>query len=145
MKNAFSFQPLARFSLLSAVVLLIANPFVPAQVHAYLSSLPLALAGLGYIFLQIGVKPARRVLLKRLVLAAAFLLWAVVQLLPAGRTAVFLGDIVIAAYVLDLFWMMQDQQEGLRPATTPAPAEPGQSRSDTHERTARIVAGSCAD
>jgi hypothetical protein len=37
-------------------------------------------------------------------------LWAVVQVLPSGRLAVFLGDTVIAAYVLDLFWMMQDQR-----------------------------------
>lgn len=44
-----------------------------------------------------------------MVLAAAFLLWAVVQLLSPGRLAVFLGDAVIAAFVLDLFWIVQDQ------------------------------------
>ena len=80
--------------------------------HAWISSLPLALAGLGYTLLQIRLKPSRRLLLKRLLLAAAFLLWAVVQLLPFGKLAVFLGDAVIAAYVLDLFWMMQDQRHG---------------------------------
>ena len=100
---------LAKYALLGAGVLLVLNPFVPARVHAYLSSLPLALAGLGYVLLQIRLKPPRRILWKRLVLAAAFLLWAVVQLLTPGRLAVFLGDVVIAAYVLDLFWMMQDQ------------------------------------
>ena len=88
------------------------SAFVPAQTHAYISSLPLALAGLGYTLLQFRVKPSPRLLLKRLLLAAAFLLWAAVQLLPAGRLSVFLGDAVIAAYVLDLFWMMRDQQRG---------------------------------
>jgi hypothetical protein len=100
---------LGKVSLLAAAVLLAVNPFVSAARHAYISSLPLALAGLGYCLLQIRLKPSRRLLLKRLVLAGAFLLWAVVQLLPSGRVAVFFGDAVIAAYVLDLFWIMQDQ------------------------------------
>jgi hypothetical protein len=100
---------LAKCSLLGAGVLLAANQFVPAEVHTYLSSFPLALAGLGYTLLQIHLKPPRPALLKRLVLAAAFLLWAVVQLLSPGRLAVFLGDTVIAAYVLDLYWIMLDQ------------------------------------
>ena len=85
---------------------------VPPQTHAWISSLPLGLAGLGYTLLQFRLRPGRRLLLKRLLLAAAFLLWAVVQLLPEGRLSVFLGDAVIAAYVLDLFWMMRDQQRG---------------------------------
>jgi hypothetical protein len=85
---------------------------VPAEVHAYVSSIPLALAGLAYAILQIQLKPRRAILLKRLVLAGAFLLWSVVQLLPSGPLAVFLGDTVIAAYVLDLFWVMQDQGQG---------------------------------
>jgi len=100
----------AKCSLLGAGVLLVANQFVPAEVHPYLSSFPLALAGLGYTLLQIQLKPPRPALIKRLVLATAFLLWAVVQLLSPGRLAVFLGDMVIAAYVLDLYWMTQDQR-----------------------------------
>jgi hypothetical protein len=111
MNNPLVVLVLARCALLGAGVLLMVNQFVPAEVHAYLSSLPLALAGLGYTLLQIHLKPPRRTLLKRLVLATTFLLWAVVQLLSPGRLAVFLGDAVIAAYVLDLFWMMQDQQQ----------------------------------
>jgi len=103
---------LAKLSLLAAGVLLVANPFVPSQTHIWISSLPLALAGLGYILLQLRLKPARHIFLRRLLLAAAFLLWAVVQWLPPGRLGVFLGDAVIAAYVLDLFWMMQDQRRG---------------------------------
>jgi hypothetical protein len=111
MKTSFFVPILARCALLAAGVLLVANPFVPAVVHAYLSSAPLALAGLGYMLLQIDLKPPRPALVKRLVLAGAFLLWAVVQLLSPGRLAVFLGDGVIAAYVVDLFWIMQDQRQ----------------------------------
>ena len=103
---------LARLSLLAAGILLVANQFVTTENHAYLSSLPLALAGIGYALLQIQLKPPVRTLLKRLLLAAAFVLWAVDQLLPDGRTAVFIGDVVIAAYVADLFWMIRDQQRG---------------------------------
>jgi uncharacterized membrane protein HdeD (DUF308 family) len=111
MKKPLVISILAKCALLAAGALVMVNPFVPAEVHAWLSSCPLALAGLGYILLQIHLKPSRTTLLKRLVLAGAFLLWAVVQLLPSGRLTVFLGDAVIAAYVLDLFWMMQDQRQ----------------------------------
>lgn len=103
---------LAKCALLCAGILLAADQFVPAGIHPYLSSFPLALAGVGYTLLQIHLKPPGPTLLKRMVLAAAFIVWAVVQLLAPGRLAVFLGDAVVAAYVLDLFWIMQDQ--GLR-------------------------------
>ena len=109
MKNSVLVWILAKCALVAAGLLLVANQFVNAGAHAYISSLPLALIGVGYMLLQIELKPRRPVLLKRLVLAGAFLLWAVVQLLPSGPLAVFLGDTVIAAYVLDLFWVMQDQ------------------------------------
>ncbi len=108
---------LGKCALLAAGVLLLTSAFVPAEVHAYVSSLPLALAGLAYALLQIHLKPRRAILLQRLLLAGAFLLWAVVQLLPSGPVALFLGDIVIAAYVLDLYWIMQDQ--GQREVTLP--------------------------
>ena len=105
---------MAKCALLGALILLMLNQFVPADVHAWLSSIPLALVGAGYILLQIHLRPSREILLKRLVLAMAFLFWAVDQLLPSGRLAVFIGDAVIGAYVLDLFWMMQDQKENSR-------------------------------
>ncbi len=103
---------LAKLSLLAAGILLLASPFVGTGMHPYLSSLPLALAGIGYALLQIQLKPPVRTLLKRLLLAAAFVLWAIDQLLPDGRLAIVIGDVVIAAYVADLFWMIRDQQQG---------------------------------
>jgi len=114
--------PLARsamiLALLFAAVLLVSNiPAIPsavgisAPVHTYFGSAALALAGIGYALLQIALRPSRQTLLKRLLLAATFVAWAVDQLLPAGPIAVLVGDAVIAAYVLDLFWITQEQRE----------------------------------
>lgn len=107
---------LARFSLIAAGVLLLANPFVPLELHGWLSAAPLLLAGAGYGLLQIRLNPPRGELLKRLLLAAAFIGWGIDQLLPAGRASLFLGDAVIAAYVLDLFWIAATQQRNEAPA-----------------------------
>lgn len=82
---------------------------LPDRLHIYLSSLPLAIAGMGYAVVQWQARPRMRTLLKRLLLAGTFVLWAVDQLLPAGRAATFLGDVVIAAYVLDVYWLTQEQ------------------------------------
>ncbi len=71
----------------------------------------MALIGVAYIVLQIRVKPNRRILLKRMFLAGTFILWAIDQLLPSGRLAMSIGDAVVAAYVLDLFWMIQEQEQ----------------------------------
>jgi hypothetical protein len=93
-----------------AVVLLLSNlPFVPVRLHVTLSALPLALAGFTYAALVLRLRPARRTLLKRLLLAATFVIWAVDQLLPPGHLATFIGDVVIAAYVLDLYWLIEEQ------------------------------------
>jgi hypothetical protein len=93
---------------------------IPEQAHAYLSSLPLALAGIGYALLQISLRPARGLMLKRLLLAATFVGWAVDQVLPAGRAAVIIGDGVITAYVLDLYWIMQEQIGGAQVPARPS-------------------------
>lgn len=112
---------LARLSVLTAGALLLASIFMPAssqtRLHPWISALPLALAGMGYALFQLQLRPSRAVLLKRLLLAAAFLFWAIDQLMPAGRVAVFIGDAVIAVYVLDLFWMLGDQQKERMPGS----------------------------
>jgi hypothetical protein len=95
--------------MLSGVLLLSNLPFVPSEIHSYLSAAPLALAGIGYAVLQFRVKPARSILLKRLLLAATFITWAADQVLPPGRLATVIGDAVIAMYVLDLYWLVQEQ------------------------------------
>ncbi len=106
-------------------LLLLSNLYsIPDKLHGSLSSLPLALAGIAYAILQIRVAPPRETLLKRLLIAATFVMWAIDQLLPAGRLATLIGDVVIVAYVLDLFWLSQEQTLALETtadsAETPA-------------------------
>jgi len=93
-----------------AGLLLLSNvPLISNTLHSYLSSVPLAVAGIGYAILQLRAGPPRGTLFKRLLLAATFVIWAVDQLLPPGRVATLIGDVVIAAYVLDLYWITQEQ------------------------------------
>jgi hypothetical protein len=104
------FRIVAVLAVLLAGVLLLSNlSLAPDGLHGYLSAMPLALAGIGYAALQIRLKPARGTLLKRLLLAATFVIWAVDQLLPPGRVATVVGDVVIAAYVVDLYWLVREQ------------------------------------
>lgn len=98
------------FALIFAGILVLSNlPYIPARLHAFLSSLPLALAGVAYAILQFRMRPSYGTLLKRLLLAATFITWAIDQLLDSGKLATFTGDVVIAAYVLDLYWLIQEQ------------------------------------
>jgi hypothetical protein len=100
---------LATAAVMSSVALLIASVVVSADFHSYLSSVPLALAGITYAVHQLRLRLSRTMLIKRLVLAAAFVGWAVDQLLPAGPVAVLLGDAVIFGFVLDVAWLIRDQ------------------------------------
>jgi len=98
-----------------AGLLLLSNvPLISNTLHSYLSAIPLALAGIGYATLQLRAGPPRGTLFKRLLLAATFVIWAVDQLLPPGRLATLIGDLVIAAYVLDLFWLSQEQTSAIK-------------------------------
>jgi hypothetical protein len=108
--NTSRVRSLMLIALACAGMLLLSNlPDISTRQHAYLSSVPLALAGIGYAILQFRVRPPRATLLKRLLMAATFVVWAADQLLPPGPLARFIGDIVIAAYVLDLYWLTQEQ------------------------------------
>jgi hypothetical protein len=103
-------QVLLMVALTLAGILLFSDlPNLPNQLHAYLSSLALATAGVGYGVLQLLRRPPLGTMLKRLLLAATFVLWAIDQLLPAGKVATLIGDVVIAAYILDLYWLIQEQ------------------------------------
>jgi hypothetical protein len=103
---------LTKGSLLCSVLLLLSNLQFPlTRAHIWLSSLALALVGVAYALLQIRLRPRRGVLLKRLLLASTFLLWSIDQLLSPGHLATVLGDVVVSAYVLDLFWIIQEQEE----------------------------------
>jgi len=60
--------------------------------------------GLSFAIAQPIVRPRRLELLKNLLLAATFLLWGAVQLMPQNLVSKKLGDVVIALYVTDLAW-----------------------------------------
>jgi hypothetical protein len=72
---------------------------------AAISAAPLLLVGTSFLFVQPLLRPRRVELLKNVILAAAFLLWGVVQLMPQGTLSLRLGNVVIVLYVLDLAWM----------------------------------------
>jgi hypothetical protein len=102
---------LAACALLCSTLLLLSNVrLTSTSVHTLLSSLPLALIGIAYAVLQIRSKPDAATLAKRLLLAGTFILWAIDQFLPPGRLATVVGDFVVSAYVIDLYWIIQEQR-----------------------------------
>jgi hypothetical protein len=104
---------LAACAVVSSVLLLLSNVrLTSTPVHTVLSSAPLALIGIAYAALQIRLKPDPVTLAKRLLLAGTFILWAVDQFLPPGRLATVIGDFVVSAYVVDLYWIIQEQRNG---------------------------------
>jgi hypothetical protein len=99
---------LAVLALAASVGLLVGdagNGGLPRVWSAAISAAPLLLVGTSFLFVQPLLRPRRLELLKNLMLAATFLLWGAVQLMPQNTLAVRLGNLVIALYVLDLAWM----------------------------------------
>jgi hypothetical protein len=102
------------FSLVAVIasVLLLANDAFPSFLplkHSETSALPLLLIGAAYVCLQPVVRPGVWELAKRLLLALAFILWGFVQLLPENEITAVLGDLVIALFVVDLFWIVRGE------------------------------------
>jgi hypothetical protein len=99
----------------SGLVLLVTDalhdlwPIFNPLAHAPTSALPLLLIGLAALGFQAIIRPALLDLLKAMIVSAAFILWGIDQMLPAGRMATTLGDLVIVLYVIDLGWMMADR------------------------------------
>ncbi len=97
-------------SLLGCTLLLVFD-FFPTLLsfitHGPVSALPLLLIGIAYLGLQVMLRPSPIELFKRIMLAAAFILWGIDQLLPMGPVATTLGDIVIVLYIIDLAMMMR--------------------------------------
>jgi hypothetical protein len=69
------------------------------------SAAPLLLVGTSFLFVQPVLRPRLVELLKNVLLAATFLLWGIVELMPQNAMSIRLGDVVIALYVLDLAWI----------------------------------------
>ncbi len=75
----------------------------PARAHDVLGALPLGSIAVAYLVHQAIRRPAPMELLKAIMLAAAFVLWAANQLWPARRQATLFNDLAIALFVLDVF------------------------------------------
>ena len=69
---------------------------------AAISASPLLLVGTAFLIMQPLVRPDWKELVKNLLLAATFLLWGAIQLMPRNAISKWLGNVVIALYVLDL-------------------------------------------
>lgn len=93
----------ASIALLSDTAKLGLHSILPA---AALPAAPLLLVGTSFLIMQPIARPRLTELLKNALLAATFLLWGTIQLLPQSATSVRLGNVVIALYVLDLAWVV---------------------------------------
>jgi hypothetical protein len=80
---------------------------MPREVPAHvISAAPLLLIGISFLIFQPVLRPPGTILLKNAVLAAAFILWGVVQLMERNALSKRLGNVVIVLYVLDLAWVI---------------------------------------
>jgi hypothetical protein len=96
-------------ALAAGVILLTRDVFLAGLPHAPVSAAPLLLIGAAYLGFQVLLRPKPLDLFKALIVSSAFIFWGVDQLLPVGRVATTLGDVVITLYVLDFGWMMIDR------------------------------------
>jgi hypothetical protein len=71
-----------------------------------ISAASLLLIGVSFLLVQAIQRPSLIELLKNALLAGAFLLWGVVQLMRQSDLSKKLGDVVIALYVVDLAWVV---------------------------------------
>jgi hypothetical protein len=97
------------FTLISVAALLAwdVNPkMFPTTAHGVLAACPLATIAVAYLVYQSAHRPAPMELVKAIMLASAFLLWAANQFWPDLREATLFNDIAIALFVLDVFLVM---------------------------------------
>jgi FtsH-binding integral membrane protein len=98
---------LALLALVAGTILLLraGNPPVGIPAAA-ISAAPLLLVGAAFLILQPVLRPQPSELLKNVLLAATFLLWGLLQFLPQNALSAWLGNLVIALYVVDLAWVI---------------------------------------
>lgn len=95
---------------LAAVAVLLAwdvSPHLfPARSHDFLGAFSLSMIAVAYLVYQVAHRPPLKELAKAVMLAVAFLFWAVNQLFPNLPQATLFNDIAIALFVLDVFLVM---------------------------------------
>jgi hypothetical protein len=100
---------LAALALVAGIGLLLGDAKIwtpPGLPAAVISAAPLLLVGASFLVMQPIIRPRLMELLKNALLAATFLLWGSIQLMPQSATSIRLGNVVIALYVLDLAWVV---------------------------------------
>ena len=86
-----------------------AYPTLAARLsHSRASAAPLILIGLAYLSLATFARAGFFEFIKRALLASAFILWGIDQLMTAGPLSKLIGDVVITLYVFDLSLMIRD-------------------------------------
>jgi hypothetical protein len=68
------------------------------------SAAPLLSGGIAFLILQLIIRARLKDLLKNVLLAATFILWGIVQLIPQNFLSIRLGNVVVPLFVLDLAW-----------------------------------------
>lgn len=79
---------------------------LPGHTVTAISAAPLLLVGISFLFIQPVIRPRSAELVKNLLLAATFLLWGAIQLMPQNEISRRLGNLVVVLYVLDLAWVV---------------------------------------
>jgi hypothetical protein len=93
-------------TLADVVVLFVWDAFpdlFPAKSHDFLAAYALGMIALAYLVYQVAHRPAPKELVKAVLLAVAFLFWAVNQLWPSLPQATLFNDVAIGLFVLDVF------------------------------------------
>lgn len=80
------------------------NPTIfPANAHGILATFPLVMVAVAYLVYQSAHRPPPKEWFKALLLAVAFLFWALNQFWPNVLQATIFNDIAIALFALDVF------------------------------------------
>ena len=78
----------------------------PNRAHDFLAAFPLVMIAFAYLAYQAAHRPARLEVVKAIMLAVAFLFWAINQFWPNSAQSTLFNDIAIAIFVLDVFLVM---------------------------------------
>jgi hypothetical protein len=70
------------------------------------SAASLLLVGVSFSIVQTILRPRWTESLKNILLAAAFMLWGIVQLMEQNALSRKLGNVVVALFVMDLAWVI---------------------------------------
>jgi|ERR1035437_4788878 hypothetical protein len=84
----------------------VAPSLFPARAHDLLGAFPLAMIAIAYLVYQSVHLPSPKEWLKAILLAIAFLFWALNQCWRDPHQATIFNDIAIALFVLDVFLVM---------------------------------------